>query len=150
MSDFLSPDLETFLGKINNLSADTCAEWGVMSAQQMIEHLSNTIDLSTGKIKGVLSIPEDKVERALTYLHSEKPFPKGVKVAYAPEKPKLRNEDLETAIDELTMKWIAFEEYYHDNPEAENMHPVYGVLGYEGWLRIHSKHFTHHFLQFNL
>lgn len=150
MSDFLSPNLETFLGKIKNLSADTPAEWGSMNAQQMIEHLSNSIDLSIGKIKGELSIPEDKVEGAVAYLHSEKPFPKGFKVNYAPENPKLRNEDLDSAIDEMAMKWVGFEEYFIDNPDARNMHPVYGNLDHKGWLRVHSKHFTHHFLQFNL
>lgn len=150
MSEFLSPDLETFLGKLKHLSADTPAEWGAMNAQQMVEHLSNSIDLSTGQIKGVLSIPEEKVEGAVAYLHSEKPFPKGFKVKYAPENPPLRNDDLETAIDELAMKWVSFEEYFFNEPEAKNMHPVYGNLDHKGWLRVHSKHFTHHFLQFNL
>lgn len=150
MSDFLSPDLETFLGKLEHLSADTSAEWGSMNAQQMIEHLSNSIDLSIGKIKGVLSIPEEKVVGAVATLHSEKPFPKGFKVNYAPENPSLRNDNFEAAIDELAMKWVGFEEYFIDEPDAKNMHPVYGNLDHSSWLRVHSKHFTHHFLQFNL
>ncbi|MFK7785527.1 MAG: hypothetical protein AB8B56_10445 [Crocinitomicaceae bacterium] len=150
MSDFLSPDLETFLGKLQHLSADTSPEWGLMNAQQMVEHLSNSIDLSTGVIKGVLSIPEEKLEKALSYLHSEKPFPRGVKVNYAPEAPPLRNEDLESAVDELAMKWVGFEEYFINEPEAKNIHPVYGYLDHDGWLKVHSKHFTHHLLQFNL
>ena len=150
MSDFLSPDLATFLGKLKHLSSDSKPEWGSMNAQQMIEHLSNSIDLSTGIIQGQLSIAEDKVERALSFLHSEKPFPRGFKVNYAPENPPLRNENLDAAIDKLAMKWVAFEEYFISQPEARNIHPVYGNLDHEGWLRVHSKHFTHHFTQFNL
>jgi len=150
MSDFLSPDLETFLSKLQHLSSDKQPEWGAMNAQQMVEHLSNSIDLSTGKIKGELSIPEEKVAAAVKYLQSDKPFPRGFKVNYAPENPPLRNESLDDAIDELALKWITFEEYFIDEPSAKNMHPVYGNLDYEGWLRVHSKHFTHHFLQFNL
>lgn len=150
MSDFLSPDLETFLGKLNGLTADTPAEWGSMNAQQMVEHLSNSIDLSIGNIKEELTIPEEKVERAVEVLFSDKPFPRGFKVAYAPENPTLRNEDLDDAIDELAMKWVAFEEYFIDYPDAKHLHPVYGNLDYKGWQRVHSKHFTHHFLQFNL
>lgn len=150
MSDFLSPDLETFLVKLNKLSSDAVPAWGAMNAQQMVEHLSTSIDLSIGELEVVLSIPEEKVAGAVEYLNSEKPFPKGFKADYAPENPPLRNEDLDDAIDELTMKWIAFIEYYMDNPTASHLHPVYGMLDEQGWLRVHSKHFTHHFLQFNL
>ena len=150
MTDFLSPDLETFLGKLNNLSSDTSPAWGSMNAQQMIEHLSDSMDLSIGELKVELSIPEEKVAGAVTHLHSEKPFPKDFKANYATENTSLRNEDLDEAIDELTMKWILFEEYFTENPNASNLHPVYGMLDEKGWLRMHSKHFTHHFLQFNL
>ena len=150
MSDFLSPDLETFLGKIANLSSETSSAWGSMNAQQMIEHLSNSIDLSLGKMEATLSITEDKVAGALAYLRSDKPFPKDFKTNYAPENPALKNENLEDAIDELTIKWIEFEEYYLENPNASHLHPVYGMLNEADWLKVHSKHFTHHFLQFNL
>ncbi len=150
MSEFLSPDLETFLVKLDALSSDKSPEWGSMNAQQMVEHLSNSLDVSLGKIAVELIIPEDKIERSLEYLHSEKPFPRGVKIEYAPENPPLRNESLEDAIDELSMKWIEFEEYYEANPSAKLLHPAYGMLDYNGWLRMHSKHFTHHFVQFGL
>lgn len=150
MSDFISADLETILGKLNGLTADKAAEWGSMNAQQMIEHLSNSLDLSTGIIEGVLSIPEEKVEKAVEHLFSDKPFPRDFTANYAPKNPSLRNEDLDEAIDELTIKWIGFEEYYEENPASKHMHPVYGLLDYDGWMRVHSKHFTHHFLQFNV
>ena len=150
MSEFLSPDLEVFLGKLNHLSAETMPVWGAMNAQQMVEHLSNSLDLSTGVFEVQLSIPEENVARSVEYLYSDKPFPKGFKVDYAPEAPPLRNEDLDDAIDELTLKWIAFVEYYMENPTAQHLHPVYGMLDEKGWLRVHAKHFTHHFLQFNL
>lgn len=150
MSDFLSPDLETFLRKLNNLSSDTSPEWGSMNAQQMIEHLSNSIDLSMGELKTELSIPEEKVAGAIATLHSEKPFSKNFKVNYAPENPPLRNEDLDEAIDELAMKWLAFEDHYSSSPHANHLHPIFGNLDEKGWLRVHAKHFTHHFLQFKL
>lgn len=150
MSDFLSPDLETFLGKLNKLSADTSPAWGSMNAQQMVEHLTDSLGLSVGDFDVKLRIPEDKVEKSVEILYSEKPFPQGIVVPDVSENPPLRNEDLDDAIDELTMKWIEFEEYFIENPLAKNLHPAYGMLDYTGWLRVHSKHFTHHFLQFNL
>ena len=115
MSEFLSPDLETFLVKLDTLSPEKLPEWGTMNAQQMVEHLSNSVDVSLGKIEVKLIIPEEKIEKSLEYLHSDKPFPRGVKIDYAPENPPLRNESLDEAIDELSMKWIEFEEYYSLN-----------------------------------
>jgi hydroxymethylglutaryl-CoA reductase len=150
MSPFLSPDLETFLKKLDALTSDTSPEWGAMNAQQMIEHLSNSMDISTGKLTVQLVIPEEMLAKSVEYLHSDKPFPKGFKIEYAPENPPLRNESLDDAIDELSMKWIEFEEHYEVNPTAKYLQPVYGMLDYTGWLRLHSKHFTHHFAQFGL
>lgn len=150
MTDFLEPNLEVFLEKLNNLASNTDAQWGTMNSQQMVEHLSNSIDLAIGQLETKLAIAEEHVPRALESLLSEKPMPKGYKIEYAPEKPIMRNENLELAIDELSTKWIDFEEYYADNSKAENLHPVYGLLDYTRWLRVHSKHFTHHFEQFGL
>jgi oxepin-CoA hydrolase/3-oxo-5,6-dehydrosuberyl-CoA semialdehyde dehydrogenase len=150
MTDFLEPNLEIFLGKLTHLSTDTSPEWGSMNAQQMIEHLSNSVNLSMGKIETALSIPEDKVAKAVEHLYSDKPMPRGYKASYAPEKPLLRNEELELSIDEFATNWIEFEAYFSENPSAKHLHPVYGILDHSGWLKMHSKHFTHHFEQFGL
>ncbi|MFT5860923.1 MAG: oxepin-CoA hydrolase/3-oxo-5,6-dehydrosuberyl-CoA semialdehyde dehydrogenase [Flavobacteriaceae bacterium] len=150
MADFLEPNLEVFLDKLNDLSSDIPAQWGTMNLQQMIEHLSNSLDLSIGQLETKLSIDEEHVPRAVESLISEKPMPRGFKVAYAPENPVVRNESLELAIDELATKWVDFEEYYMEKSDAKNLHPMYGHLDYTLWLRVHSKHFTHHFEQFDL
>lgn len=150
MTTFIEPNLEVFLSKLNQLSEDKNPEWGAMNAQQMVEHLSTSVAMSFGKFQVQLSIPEDKVEKALLFLDSDKPMPRGFKVNFAPENPKLRFEDMPSAIDELCENWAAFETYYQDNPDGTNLHPVYGHLAYEKWLRVHSKHFTHHFEQFGL
>jgi hypothetical protein len=84
------------------------------------------------------------------FLFSDKPMAKNIEVPFAKKDEKLRNENLEFAIDELAENWIEFEEYYFENEGNQNLHPYYGLLNYEEWLRLHSKHFTHHFEQFNL
>ncbi len=150
MSDFLEPTLEVFLLKLTSLSDDKSPEWGSMSAQQMIEHLSNSIDFSMGLVETELSIPEDKVSKAFESLKTDIPMPKGFKITYAPENPATRNENIELAIDELAMKWVDFEEYFINNPSAINLHPFFGNLDHKHWLRLHSKHFTHHFEQFGI
>ena len=150
MSDFLEPNLEIFLSKLANLSEDKTPSWGAMTAHQMIEHLSNSIDLSMGLIETKLSIPEENVPKAFAFLETDAPMTRGFKVAYAPENPILRTENYELALDEFAMKWVDFEEYYAKNKSAKHLHPVFGNLNHESWLRVHSKHFTHHFEQFGI
>lgn len=147
---FIQPDLETILFHLNKLDASSEPLWGQMSAQRMIEHLSDSLQMAIGVGEYQLLIPEEKIEKMQGILASEIPMPKEFKVPFAPEQYTLRNEEIELAIDELVDNWIAFEEYYEINTEAKHLHPFYGELGKESWNRIHSKHFTHHFEQFGL
>ena len=147
---FIEPRLDVFLEKLSQLTADKQPEWGTMSATRMVEHLSDSLDLSTGVIQGKLQIPEDKVEGALNFLFSEKPMPRGFKANYAPAEQTTRHDNIELAIDELSLKWIEFETHFLENESPKTVHPVYGSLDYESWLTVHSKHFTHHFEQFGI
>ena len=150
MANFLDANLQVFLEKLNDLSPDTPAQWGTMKLQQMIEHLSNSLDLSMGQLETELSIAEEHLPKTVASLLSDQPMPRGYKIAYAPENPSVRNDSLELAIDEFSTKWVDFEAYYREQSDAKNLHAVYGQLDYALWLRVHSKHFTHHFKQFDL
>ena len=147
---FIEPNLEIILEKLNRITSDTQPLWGDMVAQRMVEHLSDSIDVSTGILPLQLQIPIEQLPGALAHLHSDKPMPQNFKASYAPPGVPLRNDEIETAIDELTSKWIGYEEFFDENPTVKTMHPVYGELDFEGWQRMHSKHFTHHFTQFGL
>lgn len=147
---FVQPDLETFLSHLNRLESTTQPQWGKMSAQRMVEHLTETVYMSTGNSEFGLLIPEEKIEKMRTFLFSDAPMPKEFKVPFAPEEYTLRNEELELAIDEFVETWLNYEEYYEQNQGQLNLHPFYGDLNKEGWDRMHSKHFTHHFEQFGI
>jgi oxepin-CoA hydrolase / 3-oxo-5,6-dehydrosuberyl-CoA semialdehyde dehydrogenase len=147
---FISTDLETIIRSLDKLSATTQPQWGAMNAQRMVEHLTEGLQMSIGIGEYQLLIPEDKIDKMKAILASDEPMPRGFKVPFAPEKYELRNEELELAVDELIENWLAFEEYYEENPTKEHLHPYYGMLDKNGWLRIHEKHFTHHFEQFGL
>lgn len=147
---FIQTDLETILSYLNQLDNSSQPLWGKMNAQRMVEHLSESLRMSIGVGEYQLLIPEEKIEKMQGILASETPMPKEFKVPFAPEEYTLRNEEIELAIDELVDNWIAFEEYYEVNPEMKNLHPFYGDLDKDGWHRLHSKHFTHHFEQFGL
>lgn len=147
---FISPNLESLLVHLNKLSENTLPDWGNMSAQRMVEHLSESLNMSMGMGEHKLLISEDKLPSMKAFLFSDKPMAKNIQVYFAPEKFSLRNESLELAIDEFCEIWIDFENYYENNKDRTALHPYYGNLNYEEWLRLHSKHFTHHFHQFNL
>jgi oxepin-CoA hydrolase/3-oxo-5,6-dehydrosuberyl-CoA semialdehyde dehydrogenase len=148
--NFIELDLENVLKILNNLSAETKPNWGKMNAQQMIEHLTIGIKMSTGKVSYPFEVDEEIMSKMKAFLYTDKPMKKDIAVAFAKENPELINEELELAIDEFVIEWIDFEEYYELNPNTTNSHPYYGNLTYEEWCLLHKKHFTHHFDQFGL
>lgn len=148
--EFISVDLATLIGTLDKLKADKTPAWGGMSAQRMVEHLTEMIQMSVGKGDYQQLTPEDKIESMQRFLDSDKPMAKGITVELAPAEFKLKHDELELAVDDFIDNWLAFEEYYEENPSATNLHPFYGQLNEEKWRRLHSKHFTHHFQQFEL
>jgi hydroxymethylglutaryl-CoA reductase len=147
---FIDTNIEILLEKLSKLTPENKPEWGSMNAQRMVEHLTDILNISTGKTKLELQIPEDKIERMQAFLDTEKPMAKNSQVDFAKKESPLRHEELELAIDEFIEEWINFEEYYAENPEKTESHPFYGDLDFRLWNRLHSKHITHHFEQFNL
>jgi hypothetical protein len=145
------PTLNRFLNLLSKINSDSTPQWGEMSPQRMIEHLSDSIDLSLGLIQNqVLEIPEDKIDKAQQFIRSEHPMPKNFKVRFATPQTPIRNNSIETAIEEFTSKWNEFTDFYTENPDHKQLHPNFGELDYELWLLLHNKHFNHHFEQFSL
>ena len=77
-------------------------------------------------------------------------MPRDLEVPFALKDTKLRNEELELAIDEFVDEWLEFEALFGEDPSRTELHPYYGQINYEQWLRLHQKHLTHHFEQFGL
>jgi hypothetical protein len=143
-------NLESILETLSKLTADTLPVWGSMSSQRMVEHLTDSLQIATGKKSQTLLIPEEKVERMKAFLESDKPMAKGIEVPFAPKEWTLRNEELDLAIDEFTDEWLTFDEYYSENPGATTTHSFYGDLNYDQWQKLNDKHIQHHFEQFNI
>lgn len=147
---FISLDLETLISTLDKLKADKKPLWGSMSAQRMVEHLTEMIQMSIGIGNYEQLIADEKIESMQRFLESDKPMAKGIEVEFAPKEEKLTHPELEIAVDEFVENWLNFEEYYEANPTATNLHPFYGQLDERKWRLLHSKHFTHHFQQFGL
>lgn len=147
---FIATDLETLLPYFDKLEPDTKPLWGTMSAQRMIEHLTDTLRIATGEVTYPMEVPEDKIERMVAFIDTDKPMAPGLKVSFAPENAPLRHDEIALAIDEYVDVWLDLETIYTVNPELKNPHPHYGPLNFEQWKRLHSKHLTHHLTQFGL
>jgi hypothetical protein len=147
---FIEPNIESILATLAKLTSEKKPAWGEMSAQRMVEHLTDSVQVSTGKIQLELLIPEEKIEKMQAFLASDKAMAKNIEVPFAKKETPVRNEELELAIDELVDEWLAFEEFYEENPSTTQLHPFYGQLDFEQWKQLHAKHFTHHFQQFEL
>jgi hypothetical protein len=133
------------------LRADTQAEWGRMTAQQMVEHLAWVCELSTGRALVGCPVPEGKRERYKAFLYGNQPTPhEFVNTALVDGLPPLRHASLAEAIESLRREI----EHYFDRaaaqPEALHVHPVFGPMAAEDWSRSHFKHTRHHLLQFRL
>lgn len=147
---FIETDLESVLSHLNKLTPDTKPAWGKMSPQRMVEHLTDTLRIATGESPQVLLIPEDKVERMVAFLYTDKPMAQNMEVPFAKEGIPLRHEELELAIDEFVDVYLEFQELFAQDPELKTVHAYYGPLNYEQWDLLNKKHLTHHFTQFGI
>jgi len=147
---FIEPNIEVILSLLSKLEDGSKPLWGEMSAQRMVEHLADALKVSNGKLKVEMAVSEDKLDRMVSFLLSDKPMAKNIEVSFAGKNVPLRHEEMDLAIDEVVEEWIDFEELFASQDGLKISHPYYGPLDFEQWLRLHAKHFTHHFEQFGV
>lgn len=139
--------------KLSGLQPDAKANWGLMNAQQMVEHLAFIFGASAGKVKTTLLIPEEFLPKAIAFLWSDKEFRENTKApeGLVPETPPaLQHPNMQQAVAALQTEVDYFIHYFFSNSGIKVLHPSFGELDYEGWLQLHQKHVTHHLKQFGL
>jgi hypothetical protein len=147
---------QAFLARLLNealvpLRADAAARWGRMTAQQMVEHLIWSFELSTGRFGVECSTPAEQLPRARGFLQKNRPMPRDfMNPLLVAGLPPLRHASLEEAKRALGVEVERFREQERGTPAASFVHPVFGSLGNEEWSRSHFKHGVHHLLQFGL
>jgi hydroxymethylglutaryl-CoA reductase len=138
------------LAVLNGLTPNQKPLWGKMKAQEMVEHLSDMLMMSRGTGNFTIDVDAETIARRQQFLSSDKEMAKNIAVPFTKDIIELRHDELELALDEFAEEWINFTEYYENNPSASVIHPYYGNLDFNLWLKMHDKHFTHHFKQFGL
>lgn len=150
----MSTLLNEYLQKIDtNLTNEHSAKWGLMNAQQMVEHLSLVILGATGKwgreFKGDA---ERAVKTKANFFAVKYPFPKSVPVpnSKSPTPPPLREATMEGSKNLLKSSLQKFLDHYKANPNDKVQHPYFGLMNFEEWVHFQTKHFEHHLMQFGL
>ena len=148
--NYITTDINVITHHLKKLDENSAPLWGSMSVQRMIEHLTDSINLATSDHSFKLTVPEDKIDKVQGFLASEHPLPREFKVEFANPKIPIRNHNIVEAINELEEAWGKFKSYFDANPDIKTLHPSFGHLGYDQWLRLHSKQITHHLQQFGI
>jgi oxepin-CoA hydrolase/3-oxo-5,6-dehydrosuberyl-CoA semialdehyde dehydrogenase len=140
---------EEFLLRLAPLEPATPAQWGGMSAQEMVEHMEWVFAISNGRVQVDCPVPEAERERMKPFLRSNMPTPRGFEnPVLTGGLPALRHVDLAAARAALADEVARF--FAEAEPDAPRTHPLFGPIGHEDWSRAHYKHAHHHLLQFGL
>lgn len=146
---FIQFDIETIAPLLRQLDKNTEPQWGSMSSSQMIVHLEDILKISNKKIEMEILTPEDKLPMYIQFLESDKEMPRGFKVDFVKENSEADSIDLEKLIDSHNKELELFLSKKQE-PNFKATHPLYGVLDFEQWKKLHAKHHTHHLKQFGL
>ena len=136
---------------LKKLTPETPRKWGLMSPQQMVEHLTDYVRIASGKNPVKVITPDANLEAYKRFLHSDKQFRPETKnpLNEGPPNP-VRNNSLAEAIAEYLSEMKDFYEVFANEPDKRSSHPSFGNLNSEDWLQMQYKHLIHHARQFGL
>lgn len=142
---------QQYVPLLKQLHGTEKGEWGVLSAQGMIEHMTNSIGEAWGRIPRTLQTPADIQQRVRDFGLSDKEFKPNTKNALMSEEPApLRHASIAEAISELEAEIRSMVQFHQEHPGTSFMNPFFGELNYDEWLHLLHKHAVHHLRQFRI
>jgi hypothetical protein len=140
-----------FVSLVKDLDPETKPQWGVMNAQQMVEHMSDSVRIANGKIRKKILTPEDQLFGYKNFMMSEKPFKPNTKNIELPSTAlPVKNPAMQAAIEELQKEIDDFFKFFENDKEQKVTNPFFGDLNFEEWVQLLHKHAVHHAKQFAL
>lgn len=150
-SDKLNFISNTVPNLLLQLTSETRGKWGVLNAQQMVEHLSDSVRIANGKRKEILLTAAENLERVRAFMLSDKPFKENTKNVQMPDVPvPTIKGNMQDAIDELKTELHDFINAFEKDHSRTITNPFFGELNFEEWTHLLNKHFEHHCRQFSL
>jgi hypothetical protein len=137
------------LERIDRLRPDSVAQWGTMSAAQMLSHCAEVQDVSNGsrELRGtpfLVKLFKGVIRRMVL---SDKPYPKST--GTHPQYVQRLDKDFEAEKQRLLS---GLEVYRQLDPSAAEriVHPLFGKLSFEEKGFLTYKHLDHHLKQFGV
>jgi hypothetical protein len=145
---FLQQD---FILLLKKLDADTKGKWGVMNAQQMVEHFVDTVKNASGKLILPVVNTGERLEKLREFLMTEKQFKENTKNPLIGDAPfPLRKANINAAIEKLREELNYFFQVFENSPGLKTSNPIFGELDYAMNVQLLHKHALHHLRQFGL
>ncbi len=142
---------EQYIPLLRKLKGDEKGNWGVLTPQGMIEHMSESIAIASMRIVHAMHTPPEMVEKMKSFALSDKEFKPNTKNALmSDDAAPLRNKTMEEALKELEVEIAEFLSFFEQKSGHTVTNPFFGDLNYEEWLHLLHKHAIHHLKQFNL
>ncbi|WP_194850894.1 DUF1569 domain-containing protein [Nonlabens antarcticus] len=132
--------------RLKTITPSNNAQWGVMSAAQMMKHCQYPLQVAMGKEKIV--IKSNWLVKILfkKMMYSSKPYRKN-----GPTLSTFKVEDSRDFASEKEKLDLWIQELWYDrNNENRRSHPVFGEFTKEQWGVLQWKHLDHHFKQFGV
>ncbi len=146
--EFLKND---FIPLLEKLDAGQKATWGIMSAQQMVEHFADAVKNASGKLLLPTLNSGERLQKSRVFLMSEIPFKENIDNPLIPKEGiPHRQPDLKSAISKLKKELDHFFSVFEKNPDLKTGSAFFGQLDYNMNIQLLHKHAIHHLRQFGM
>ena len=146
--EFLKNDFIPLLGELN---ADDKGKWGIMTAQQMVEHFADAVKNANGKLILPLLNESERLQKSREFLMSENPFKENTDNPLIPKEGiPHRQPNIKSAINKLQKELEYFFEVFEKKPDLKTGNAFFGQLDYNMNVQLLHKHAMHHLRQFGL
>jgi len=142
---------QQFIPLLKTLSPNQKGVWGVMNAQQMVEHFGDAVKNASGKLIVPQLLFDEQLEKMRTFLMSDKPFRENtINPLMDKNGIPLRYPNMQAAIERVERELQYFFEVFSANPDLETRNAFFGELNFEMNVQLLYKHAVHHLKQFGI
>jgi len=137
---------------LNQITEDSQRLWGVMSPQNMVEHVGGIMYANSKGIGMPIMLPPDKAAKAKArFFGSFLPFDKSVPIpGQDSNPPKLKYDSLAEAKAKALAASEVFLKAVSDDPDKPIAHAYFGEMPLSKWVEFHTLHMEHHLMQFGV
>lgn len=148
MSLIDSTVVERFQRRVEALSAETRPRWGRMVPAEMLDHLSNSMEIGMGERVAAPLLPSWLAACVRPFGMLPLPIPHGL--PSTDEFLARPSADLNDALARFSDTLRRFHRTVLGNPGLRHGHPAFGALSRLQWAELQRRHIDHHFKQFGL